>query len=98
MLRTSVRIHDVTFYLAQNQDPEELKAEIVKAAKAGAGFVSFIEVGNRVVSALVTAGVTIVLEQEEVEADFRDDGDARYPFDAPAGARSFTSLDFIDYY
>ncbi|WP_210508208.1 hypothetical protein [Naasia sp. SYSU D00057] len=97
MLRTSVRIHDVTFYLAQNHDPEKLKEEIVRAAKAGAGFVSFMEVGNRVVSALITAGVTVVMEQEQVEADIRDDGDARYPFDPPTGARSFTSLDFIDY-
>ena len=68
----------------------------MEAAKAGAGFVSFVEVGNRIVSALVTAGLAIVLEQEEVEDDIRDDGDARYPFDAPAGSRSFTSLDFID--
>ncbi|HEY8589134.1 MAG TPA: hypothetical protein VIL55_06255 [Naasia sp.] len=96
MLRTRVRVHDTTFYLAQGRDPEELKANIVEAAKAGAGFVSFVELGNRTVSVLVTPGVTIVFEQEEVEPDARDDGDLRFPFDAPDGARSFT-LDFTEY-
>lgn len=97
MLRSRIRVANQTFYLAQGHDPEDLKRAVVEAAIAGAGFVSFVEVGNRNVSVLVTAGVSIVVEEEEVLEDLRDDGDVAYPFDPPRGARAFTSLDFTDY-
>lgn len=96
MLRTRIRVRDTTFYLAQGHDPEELKAAIVEAAKAGAGFVRFVEVGNRSVSVLITAGVPVVIEEEEVAADARDDGDLRYPFEVPYDARSYSGFDFTD--
>ncbi|BDZ44372.1 hypothetical protein [Naasia aerilata] len=97
MLRTRIRVANQTFYLAQGHDPELIKMSVVEAALAGAGFVSFVEVGNRTVSVLVTAGVSIVVEHEEVAEDVRDDGDLAYPFDPPRGARAYASLDFTDY-
>lgn len=96
MLRTRIRVRDATFSLAQGHDPEELKTAIVEAAKAGAGFVRFVEVGNRQVSILITAGVSVVIEEEEVPDDPRDDGDIRFPFDVPFDARSYSGFDFTD--
>lgn len=89
MLRTRVRVRDTTFYLAQGHDPEEVKTGIVEAVKAGGGFVRFVEVGNRIVSVLVTPASTVIVEEEEVAADTRDNGDLRMPFEAPFNARSY---------
>jgi hypothetical protein len=49
------------------------------------------------VSVLVTPGLSIVVEDEEINRDLRDDGDVAYPFDPPRGARAYASLDFTDF-
>lgn len=96
MLRTRIRIRDTTFYLAQGHDPEQLETAIVDAVRANGGFVQFVEVGNKSVSVLISPGVTVILEHEEVDRDSRDDGDLEAPYTAPLGARSYTAYDFSD--
>lgn len=93
MLR--IRIRTTTFSPAQGQDLDSRTSEIVHAALVGAAFVSFV--GTRRVAVLVTPGFTVIVEEDEVATDVRDDGNVLLPYDAPESARSHVHLDFTDY-
>jgi hypothetical protein len=82
MLRTSVTVDGQRYRLAQGQDIEAIKSAAVDAARAGAGLVDFVVVGNRAVSVLVTPAIRVLFEKHEVEDDVRDTGDTLSPFAA----------------
>ena len=95
MLRTAITVNQTRFYLAQGEDPAALRTAMIEAVRGGGAFVRFTEVGNRTVEVLVSPGVSIIFEQDEVEADERDTGDVEYPFTAPADARrGYVDFDF----
>lgn len=61
-------------FLADNQDLEALKAEILRACAAGAAFVDVRLSGDRVLSVLVTPATVVSFETLEVdEEEFLDD-------------------------
>jgi hypothetical protein len=82
MLRTSVTVDGQMYRLAQGQDVDAIKTAAVEAARAGAGLVDFIVVGNRAVSVLVTPAIRVLFERTEVERDDRDTGDTHFPYTA----------------
>ncbi|PJJ73037.1 hypothetical protein CLV46_2618 [Diaminobutyricimonas aerilata] len=95
MLRTAITVNQTRFYLAQGQDPAGLRTAMIDAVHGGGAFVRFTEVGNRKVEVLVSPGVSIIFEEDEVEADDRDTGDVDHPFIAPADARrGYIDFDF----
>jgi hypothetical protein len=97
MLRTAITIDRTRFFLAQGRDPSELQNEMKLAVQTGGDFVRFIEVGNRAVTALISPGVPVIFEEEEVGIDERDTGDEGSPFAAPPEAhRTFVDFDFGD--
>jgi|GEM_PF-974165 len=96
MLRTRIRVRDTTFYLAQGHEPEDLKSAMVDALRAGGGFVRFVDAGERTVSVLISPGVAVVIEQEEVAADPFDDADGRTFFVPAVETLSFVSFDETD--
>jgi hypothetical protein len=80
MLRTSVTVDGQHYALAQGQDIDAIKSAAVDAARAGAGLIDFVVVGNRAVSVLVTPAVRVLFEKREVAADSRDTGDTLSPY------------------
>ncbi|KTS10061.1 hypothetical protein [Microbacterium testaceum] len=80
MVRTQIAIDEASFFLAQGQDLVALRARIEEAVQAGGGFVSFVVVGNREVSALFTAHSRAILSVETVPYDARDTGDSDDPY------------------
>ncbi len=83
MLRTKITVDHSEFYIAQGQDVVHLQHEIEDAARNGGGFVRFVEVGNRAVATLITPGVGVIVETQEVDFDDRDTGDLEHPYTAP---------------
>ncbi|PZE86984.1 hypothetical protein [Curtobacterium sp. MCBD17_032] len=69
--------------LAQGQDLHTLEAAVVAADRAGADLVTVTLYGNRSLDVVVTPGVPITFEVEDVPDDDRDDGDLDNPFDVP---------------
>lgn len=80
MVRTQVAVNGVGYFLAQGQDLEGLKATIESAAGSSGRFVSFVVVGNRSVSVLVSATTQVVISVETVQHDPRDTGDDESPY------------------
>jgi hypothetical protein len=80
MVRTKIAVDGRTFLLAQGQDLTQLKHQIEAAASSRGTFISFAEVGNRSVSVLITAQSRVVMTEETVQYDDRDDGDFELPF------------------
>jgi hypothetical protein len=80
MVRTQIAIDDSSFLLAQGQDIDELQRRIEAACEAGGRFVSFVVLGNRRVSALLTPHSRVLFSVETVQYDPRDTGDAAGPF------------------
>ncbi|WP_435749137.1 hypothetical protein [Microbacterium sp. PMB16] len=80
MVRTQVTVNDVGFFLAQGQDIDQLKGEIVSAAQTGGRFVEFVVVGNRSVSVLISTATQVVISVESVQYDHRDTGDDSAPY------------------
>ena len=81
MVRTQIAIDEASFFLAQGQDLTELRSRIEQAVQEGGRFVSFVVVGNREVSALLTPHSRVALSVETVPHDPRDTGDADDPYD-----------------
>ncbi|PYY39602.1 hypothetical protein [Curtobacterium sp. MCPF17_046] len=69
--------------LAQGQDLHALEAAVVAADRAGADVVTVTLYGNRALDVVVTPGVAITFEVEDVPDEDRDDGDLDNPFDVP---------------
>lgn len=81
MQRISISVNGDVHPLAQGSDVEELKHDVTEAIDAGGRFVEMTVVGNRRVSALVTASTSVTISVETVDFDARDDGDAATPYD-----------------
>lgn len=80
MVRTEVTIDGRAYFLAQGQEPEELRRRIEAAVDSPGAFVSFTVVGNREVSVLITPRSQVVFTVETVQFDARDTGDSNFPF------------------
>lgn len=80
MVRTQITVNGTEFFLAQGQEIEGIKSAIEAAAEAGGRFVSFIVVGNRSMSILVTAATQVVISVDTVQFDHRDTGDDGAPY------------------
>ena len=68
-------VNGAPYMLAQGQDPEQIKNDVVAAARDGADFVTVSVFGNRSLDVLVTPGVPITFESETMDFDPHDDGD-----------------------
>ena len=64
-------VNGAPYMLAQGQDPEQIKNDVVAAARDGAEFVTVSVFGNRSLDVLVTPGVPITFESETVDFDPR---------------------------
>lgn len=80
MVRTQIAVNDVDFFLAQGQDVDRIKEEIVSAAQGGGRFVDFVVVGNRSVSVFISTGSQVVISVDSVQVDHRDTGDDTAPY------------------
>lgn len=80
MVRVEVSIDGRSFFLAQGQDADGLRARIEAAVATPGSFVTFTVVGNREVSVLITASSQVVFTVETVQFDPRDTGDSEFPF------------------
>lgn len=76
-----MQIDGTAHLLAQGQDLNRIKGDVVAAAQDGAEMVTVTVVGNRTLDVLVTPGVPITFEAETVPDDDRDNGDLDAPFD-----------------
>jgi hypothetical protein len=81
MQRTTLIVNDMSYPLAQGQDTDTIEAAAVEAVQKGGGMITVTAYGNRQVSILVSAGVSLVFESEEVPDERRDDGNLGSPFD-----------------
>lgn len=77
----TLQIDGELYYLAQDQEPQRLCEEAIASAKAGGGAITFTEVGNRSITAVISPGVPVILASTERPVDDRDDGDLAAPFD-----------------
>jgi len=75
MEQVTMSVNGAPYILAQGQDPEQIKNDVVAAARDGAEFVTVSVFGNRSLDVLVTPGVPITFESETVDFDPHDDGD-----------------------
>lgn len=80
MVQKTLALGDSHFVLAQGQDERDLQHRIEAAVHAGGGFVDFVVVGNRRVSAFMTGAERIVVTVETVLFDERDTGNVEHPF------------------
>lgn len=80
MQRTTLTVNDTSYPLAQGQNVDTIEAAAVEAAHQGGGLITVTAYGNRKVSILVSAGVPLVFEFEEVPDESRDDGNVAHPF------------------
>jgi hypothetical protein len=83
MRRIIMRINSLEYLLAQDQDVDAIKQHILAALRDGAGIITTTLVGNRALDILISPGVAITFQTEEVPEDDRDDGDLTSPFEAP---------------
>lgn len=80
MVRTELTINGRAFFLAQGQDPADLRRRVEEAVATPGAFVTFTVVGNREVSVLITPTSQAIFTVETVQFDARDTGDADFPF------------------
>lgn len=83
MQRITMNVDGTTYPLAQGQEVADIEAAVVGAARNGADVVNVTLYGNRTLDVVVTPGVPITFETEDVPEDSRDDGDLDDPFDVP---------------
>lgn len=81
MKRTTITVNGATYSLAQNQDLDRIWAEIVAGVRSGGDFVNVVVHGNRELTILVSPGLSLTFDTQDVPDDARDDGDVGYPFD-----------------
>ncbi|MCJ1683912.1 MULTISPECIES: hypothetical protein [unclassified Rathayibacter] len=74
--RTSLSIDGRRFLLALSFDTEELEKKLVEAVRERGGMVSFTVAGDREVCVLVSPGVAVILEHEDVPVDEFEPDDA----------------------
>jgi hypothetical protein len=83
MRRTTIHIDGHDYRVAQNQDIESIKQAAIEAVRDGGDFVTLTLVGNRELQVLVSTGVAITVQTDEVPDDDRDDGNLAVPFEYP---------------
>jgi hypothetical protein len=83
MRRITMQINSLDYLLAQGQDVDAIQQHILTALRHGAGIITTTLVGNRELDILISPGVAITFQTEEVPEDDRDDGDLTSPFEAP---------------
>jgi hypothetical protein len=83
MQRTTIQINGNDYRVAQNQDIDAIKRAAVTAVREGGDFITVTLVGNRELQILVSMGISITVQTEEVPDDDRDDGNLALPFDYP---------------
>jgi hypothetical protein len=81
MQRTTLIVNNTSYPLAQGQDTDTIEAAAVEAVHEGGGMITATAYGNREVSILVSEGVPLVFESQEVPSESRDDGNLGSPFD-----------------
>ena len=79
--RTSLSIDGRRFLLALAFDTEVLERELVEAVRARGGMVRFLVAGDREVCVLVSPGVAVILEYEDVPVDEFEPDDASVQYD-----------------
>ncbi|PZF10002.1 hypothetical protein DEJ25_13590 [Curtobacterium sp. MCPF17_011] len=78
-----MNVDGTAYPLAQGQDLHTLETSVVEADRAGADLVKVTLYGNRSLDVVVTPGVPITFEVDDVADEDRDDGDLSSPFDVP---------------
>lgn len=81
MRRTTLSIDGRRFLLAVALDTEELEKHLVAAVRNRGEMVSFTVVGDREVCVLVSPGVAVILEHEDVPLEDTDAEDAPTHYD-----------------
>jgi hypothetical protein len=81
--RITMNVDGTSYALAQGQEVAAIESAVLEAARSGADVVSVVLYGNRALDVVVTPGVPITFESEDVPGDARDDGDLVAPFEVP---------------
>jgi hypothetical protein len=81
MQRITLTVNDTSHPLAQGQDIETIQAAAVAALHKGGEVITVTLYGNRELAILVSPGVPLTFEVEEVPDEPRDDGDLSKPFE-----------------
>lgn len=81
MERVTINVNGASYPLAQNQDLDRIWSDIVAGVRSGGDFVKVIVHGNRELTILVSPGLSLTFDTQEVPDDARDDGNVGYPFD-----------------
>jgi hypothetical protein len=81
MRRTTLSIDGRRFLLAVSLDTEELEKKLVEAVRNRGDMVSFTIAGDREVCVLVSPGVAVILEHEDVPVEDPDTEDAPVLYD-----------------
>jgi hypothetical protein len=79
LVRHTVIVGSREFLLTPGEDVAEVKAAVVDAVRAGGGFVDFSVVGNRMVSVLVTAGVHVMFQSEQIPEGPPEESGSAFP-------------------
>ena len=81
MRRTVLSIDGRRFLLSLELDTEALEKRLVQAVRDHGDMVSFTVAGEREVCVLVSPGVAVILEHEDVPAEDPDAEDAPFHYD-----------------
>jgi hypothetical protein len=81
MQRITLTVNDTSHPLAQGQDIENIQAAAIEALRKGGEAITVTLYGNRELTILVSPGVPLTFEMEEVPDEPRDDGDLTKPFE-----------------
>ncbi|SMH44824.1 hypothetical protein SAMN06295885_2445 [Rathayibacter oskolensis] len=81
MKRTSLSIDGRRFLLAVDLDTEALEKRLIEAVRSHGDLVCFAVAGDREVCVLVSPGVAVILEHEEVPVEDPDEDDAPFHYD-----------------
>jgi hypothetical protein len=80
MKRTTLRIDGTAYALAQGQNIDAIKRAVVQGVRDGGDLITLTVVGNKELDILVTAGVPVTFESEEIAYDNQDNGDLAAPY------------------
>ncbi len=80
MERSALKLNGEEFFLAQEQDLDDLQMRIEDAIAGAGRFVEFVVVGNRRVRALITPRSRVTITVSTVQFDHRDTGDLEFPY------------------
>lgn len=81
MRRTTLSIDGRRFLLAMSFDTEALEKRLVEAVRNRGDMVEFVVAGDREVCVLVSPGVAVILEHEDIPVEDPDAEDAHPQYD-----------------